>query len=486
MKILHRYIYKELIGPFLFSLSIIMFLFLMQYLVKIINEIFGKGLALFTIFKLIVFNLAWMMALAVPMATLLAVLMAYGRFSADNEIIILKSSGISIYRMIRPALVFGAALTVFMLYFNDQILPDTNHAARQLFQSIRQKKPTLTLEEHIFFKFPPYSFVVDHIKKPLLNEWVDASNLLGPEYQTAKGVDRLEGITIFDNSSPKQTTTITANTGYMVYSKPRKALIFTLFDGEYHDLDIKKPDDYQRSHFEKQIVNIPAKNFELEEHESNFRSDREMNIKMMYANVIKSRLEIQSQKRKIKDEIQKQILTVDKLLKMAAVLPARADTSALASLTKLKTRPARQRALRQLQRNKQILKSKVNVITNKKRIVDKYMVEIYKKLSIPFACIVFVIIGAPLGIMSRKGNLGTAFSLSLGFFVVYWAFLIGGEKLADRNMVSPFMAMWSANFIILAVGLLLLYRSVKESSFIHWEKLAKLFKWKATNVESGT
>jgi len=477
MKILHRYIYKELIGPFIFSLSIIMFLFLMQYLVKVINEIFGKGLALFTIFKLIVFNLAWMMALAVPMATLLAVLMAYGRFSADNEITILKSSGISIYRMIRPALIFGAILTVFMIYFNDQILPDTNHAARQLFQSIRQKKPTLTLEEHIFFKFPPYSFVVEHIKKPLAGEWLDASQLLGPAYKKAGEVDRLEGITIFDNSDPKQTTTITAHSGYMVYSKTRKALIFTLFDGEYHDLDIKKPDDYQRSHFERQIVNIPARNFELEEHESHFRSDREMNIKMMQEKVDKTRLDEIRQQKKILKTIRNQTLPVNRLLERADSVGTVPDTLSLASLSKLKTRPARQRALRQLQRNIQSLAGKMNIIAQKERIMDKYKVEIYKKISIPFACLIFIIIGAPLGIMSRKGNIGTAVSLSLGFFVLYWAFLIGGEKLADRNMVSPFMAMWSANFLILGIGLILLTRSVKESSFIHWEKLRRLFKF---------
>ncbi|MEJ2053488.1 MAG: LptF/LptG family permease, partial [Calditrichaceae bacterium] len=127
MKLLNKYIIKEHIAPFIFALSVIMFILLMNFLVKYIGQIFGKGLGFITIFKLITLNLAWMLALAVPMATLVAVLMAYGRFSADNEITILKSSGISIYKIIRPSLYLGIFLTIIMIYFSDQILPESNH-----------------------------------------------------------------------------------------------------------------------------------------------------------------------------------------------------------------------------------------------------------------------------------------------------------------------------------------------------------------------
>jgi lipopolysaccharide export system permease protein len=150
MKKLNIYIIKEHIAPFFFALSVIMFILLMNFLVKHIGEIFGKGLGFTIIFKLIVLNLAWMLALAVPMATLVAVLMAYGRFSADNEITILKSSGISIFKIIRPSLYLGIILFLIMIYFSDQILPESNHQAKQTFRAVREKKPTLQLEEHIF------------------------------------------------------------------------------------------------------------------------------------------------------------------------------------------------------------------------------------------------------------------------------------------------------------------------------------------------
>jgi len=105
---------------------------------------------------------------------------------------------------------------------------------------------------------------------------------------------------------------------------------------------------------------------------------------------------------------------------------------------------------------------------------NKFLVEVHKKFSIPFACLVFVIIGAPLGIMAKRGGLAVGSGLSLGFFVLYWAFLIGGEELADRGYISAFLAMWSANIIIGALGIYIIIRSTKETTFISWEWTNKL------------
>jgi lipopolysaccharide export system permease protein len=105
---------------------------------------------------------------------------------------------------------------------------------------------------------------------------------------------------------------------------------------------------------------------------------------------------------------------------------------------------------------------------------NKFMVEVHKKFSIPFACLVFVIIGAPLGIMAKRGGLAVGSGLSLGFFVLYWAFLIGGEELADRGYISAFVAMWSANILLGAVGVYIIIKSSKETVFISWEWTKKL------------
>jgi lipopolysaccharide export system permease protein len=113
------------------------------------------------------------------------------------------------------------------------------------------------------------------------------------------------------------------------------------------------------------------------------------------------------------------------------------------------------------------------IITNKKD-VNRFWVEIHKKYSIPAACIVFILLGAPLGTMTRKGGFGMAAGISLIFFLIYWAFLIGGEKLADRGLISPFWGMWSANFLMAALGIWLLVKSARERVTISFDWLQKL------------
>jgi lipopolysaccharide export system permease protein len=94
--------------------------------------------------------------------------------------------------------------------------------------------------------------------------------------------------------------------------------------------------------------------------------------------------------------------------------------------------------------------------------MNKYNIEIYKKYSIPVASLAFILIGAPLGVISKRGGMGMAIAISIFLFTVYWAFLIGGEDLADRNMVSPFWAMWGANILLGGIGLYLLFIVVTE------------------------
>ncbi|MBN1406261.1 MAG: LptF/LptG family permease [Calditrichaceae bacterium] len=478
MKKLNIYIIKEHIAPFLFALSVIMFILLMNFLVKHIDEIFGKGLGFIIIFKLIVLNLSWMLALAVPMATLVAVLMAYGRFSADNEITILKSSGISIFKIIRPSLYLGVILTVIMIYFSDQILPESNHQAKKTFRAVREKKPTLQLEEHIFYEIQRYNFLVDNIEKPLPDEWLDLSSMLGPEYNNQETLDRLKNISLFDRSDPKKLVTIIADEGYMVYSPARRRLIFTLYNGEFHEYDNEKADEYQRSYFNKHTVYIPAEDFELEEKNSDYRSDREMNIKMMTEKVDEYKKRIQSEQKKVSRLMNDNFIQIDKLLAAKGVskISQISDSLISSGISKQKWIAAMNKASRIAERNLQQMKTKTALINQQKKNINRYEVEIYKKISIPFASIVFVLIGAPLGVMSRKGSMGVAISISIGFFLLYWAFLIGGEDLADRRFVTPFLAMWSPNIIVGIGGLYLSWRAVKEVSFINWDRLRKFTK----------
>lgn len=144
------YILKRHVGPFIFAMVVITFIFLLQFLMQSMDQIVGKGLTLFVIFQLIVFNLAWIVVLAVPMSVLVAVLMAFGGLSSYNEVTAIKGSGIGLIKMMLP--VFIASIFVFYLLelFDNDVLPNANHRAKTLMIDINRKKPTFVIERTVF------------------------------------------------------------------------------------------------------------------------------------------------------------------------------------------------------------------------------------------------------------------------------------------------------------------------------------------------
>jgi lipopolysaccharide export LptBFGC system permease protein LptF len=152
------------------------------------------------------------------------------------------------------------------------------------------------------------------------------------------------------------------------------------------------------------------------------------------------------------------------------------DTLLFAGINRAIWRKATETAYRKVSRLYQSLRVSDSRISSHKESINRYLVEVHKKFSIPFASIVFVLIGAPLGIAARKGSLGVGATLSILFFLIYWACLILGEDLADRRLLTPLLAMWFPNLLIGAAGFYLTWRTVKESKMIKWDKILDLWK----------
>jgi lipopolysaccharide export system permease protein len=469
MFLLARYIIKEHIGPFLFSLAVIMFVFVTKFIVQYIGRIFGKGLSLFTILEFVYLNLAWMFALAVPMSVLVAALMAFGRLSSDNEITILKTSGISLYKIIRPVLISTILLTIFMYWFNDQLLPEYNHRARLLFSSISRKKPTLQLEQGIYMTLGKYSILIQEIERSLGREVVEKSDILGPDY-SEDAADRLKKITIFDRSSTDMQRTVIANSGRLVFDKERERLVFTLFEGEIHEINTRDYSEYRRMQFSVNNFYIPAPELVFRREEDEYRSDREMSVKMMHAEVQKFRKSIGNAQENMKQILQQYYPHPDSLQLRVTTANLLANHP---SIRNEDIQTLRSKSIRKTQAVIQKLENEKNNIDYYQKQIYRFQVEIHKKFSIPFASIVFILIGTPLGIKARRGSLGVGVTFSIGFFLLYWVFLIGGEELADRQLLSPFVAMWLPNIIVGSFGLYLTYRVVKETTFFRWERLPK-------------
>jgi lipopolysaccharide export system permease protein len=472
MKLLTKYVIKEHLPPFFFALSVIMFILLMNFVLRWITVLFGKGLSFRLIMELVFYNLAWMLALAVPMSVLVAALMAFGRLSGDNEITILKSSGVSIYKIIRPAILFSIVIMVAMIYFNDKILPNANHRARKMFSNIQHKKPTLNLEPGIFFKINDgkYTVQVEQISKGISEK----SNLTGPELSSDDVPDRLYNITIFDYSNPASQDIITAKEGYMVYSPIHKKLVFNLFDGEYHNYDLQNNTEYRRMPFKINKINIDAQDFEYEEQEDNYRSDREMDVSMMMAEVNKSRKGLEETYNRIVQRIDNNLASMHSIIMDDSTDSDSTESAAIFELAAIDSNiwlDGINRAERKISRINHENRTSKSICRDKLSTMSKYWVEIHKKFSIPFSSLVFILIGAPLGIAARKGSMGVGATLSIAFFLIYWICLILGEDLADRRLLSPFLAMWFPNIVIGIFGAYLTWRAVKETTVIQWDKL---------------
>jgi lipopolysaccharide export system permease protein len=435
MKILYRYVFREHVGPFFFGLSVIMFILVMDFILEVLNMIIGKGLNAFIILQVFVLNLAWMLALAVPMAVLVATLMAFGRLSQDNEITALKASGVSIYRLVLPALVASVVMAVGMAFFNDRVLPELNHHARLLMTDIHQKRPTWNLKENVFIDdIPGYNILIKKID---------------PHSSDVRGV------TIYDLKKRRMPRTIIAEKGRVEFTPDGNTLIFRLFNGEIHEIDEKEPQRYRRITFDKQTIYIHDIGSRLIRSQSDYRTDREKTAAQMMEDVRKSEAEVAGATQKIRQVATSAWEKVTKNEQSEDTLSG--ETIVLDRLIK-----ENRIVLNEILSAKQDVK-------NKRRFINSLMVEVHKKFALAAACIAFVLLGAPLGIMAKKGGMAVGLGLSLGFFVLYWAFLIGGEELADRQLIPAFWAMWSANILIGGAGLYILVKSAKEAKFISWE-----------------
>jgi lipopolysaccharide export system permease protein len=429
-----------------------MFIFLLQFVMKFIDQLVGKGLTAWLIMELVALNLSWMLVLAVPMSVLVATLMAFGELSSTNEITAMKAGGVSIYRMMAPVLFAGVLIGLVMVWFNNDVLPESNHRLKALTTDIRRKKPTIALVDGVFSQdIPGYSLLV----------------------RKASPTGDLAGITLYDFTNPSRNTVITASHGTITLSPDYRKILLNLREGEIHELDMQDMNAYRRVRFARHRIAMDVEGFDFERSAASAftRGDRELSAPAMLLVADSLDNVRRGQTAELCDLMTKEMEgTLKGIWDTGSIPPAftgsYAPTSAL-----VKARTLGSVVATYIFRNEAL-----------ERQASQYWVEINKKYSIPAACVVFVLVGLPLGVMARRGGFGIAATLSLGFFVLYWAFLIGGEKLADRDILSPFVGMWAANVIIGIMGIYLTFRTGRETLVIDWSFFQRFVPRRLRNV----
>lgn len=438
--ILVRYVLKELIAPFLAALFGITFLFVVDFLVKILDNVLSKGLPASTVLEIFMLNLAWMLSLSIPMSVLVASLMAFGRLSGDQEITACKAAGVSPLSLMRPVLIVAALISVLMMIFNNWVLPEANHRSVELMSAVSRKKPHVFIDAgRLITQFPDVQL------------WV---NRIDPVSGT------LYGIQIFELEKRGAPRIVYADSATMEYVDNGATLMLRLRSGENHMTDADNPENYFRIRFFSQDLAMKNVDSRLERHDRLYRSDREMPIEMMMDVVD----EAVSNYATLKEEYLKKRLNTLMDLRALVNEDSIVPTNAQSGITQDSIQ--RKRFLQRLRtqeistfRSTEMFYSRLDYEEKRKA---QYTVEIHKKYSTSVACFIFILIGAPLGIMARKGGIGTGILYSISFFVIYWICLIGGENMADRLIINPVLAMWAPNIIIGSFGIFITIAMVRD------------------------
>lgn len=423
MKILERYILKENTKPFLVSLVVATFVMLFDRIIDLLNLIIEKNLDFVTIISVFGLSLPFMLALTVPMSVLLASIMSFGRLSTDNEIVAFKSCGINIYTLLKPTVTAAFFLSLFMVYFNNQVLPDTNHLLKNLRTKIAGRRPATIIKPGVFNEMKNYTVYV--------KERID---------------EDLFGILIYDRDKTKFPNTITAERGNIILSNGGNSFKAVLHNGQMHEREAAEPEKYRVTSFEKFTLTLPDLGYKINDSSTDIRGDRELSSKKLKEKIVKNDKEI--------------IVLHDKMLETQAKIDIKSENENRSLEDK--------RKLKSLRNSVRIQTDKIRNLESKNRMFE---VEYHKKYAIAFACLIFVLIGAPIGMMTKTSGVGMAFSVSSVVFLIYYGSLSLGEELADKGMMSPFLSMWISNILFGVIGIYLVILSVREAKAINLDKI---------------
>lgn len=471
--IFYRYVLKEHVGPFLFALTLIVFLFLMNYTLREAGKLFGRGLDAIIVFKLFYYHLAPTISLAIPMSVLVSTAMAFVRIAADSEITILRSSGVNLNRILKPLLVFAVFISLFVFYFHNTVLPRYNVESAALAKEVSRLKPTFNLYPNTFTDIKDIKLFVKEIDDSFNNNRDKKIEIVG-EDKADYPVDHLFNVVIYDKRVRTKPRTTIAKEGYVFLNPVNEVFEFILLDGEIHEADMTDPEKFQRSFFKKTIFLMNASDYVMDETDpdNTFKSNRAKDIFELDRDINKEYDKIMSTTRSNIDRFHKN------QIRYASQNKSRSVTPRFSEFTPFKSE------INDSIFNTMILSSfnkfielEYKNVSNAIRVNEITMSEIndlkgewHKKFAIPFASIVFVLIGAPLGMMTRKGEAGKAAMVCLIVFILYYIGLILGEELSEDGKVIPVLGIWSGNiagmlFAITSFFLLFKEKSIADISF---------------------
>ncbi len=463
MRLLNRYLLRQLAAPFCFALAALTGFMLISQVAKKFGALVGKGLSWPVITEVFVLSLPFIIAMTLPMAVLLAVLYTFSHLAADNEITAMRANGISVYQILAPVLIWGVCMAFFNLAFVDQVLPRSNARLRSLLIDIGRKKAAFGLREQVINEVPPSKYFIRASR-------IDAAT------------GRLRGVTIYDVGGEASRRIIYADSGSMAYAEGQTDLSLRLFNGSIHQYRPAEPTRFQLTYFSVNDIRVKNVYDELRRNTSeSIRGDREMSTCEMLHVVREARREQVEARRERSELVLRDLRTLLALPPLppetsappdsashgycdwfksvqTLVLPgtAEAQSPAQVQTPKLPNRQVPARSARGKVRlsNWSEVATAADRVREADRRADRYAVEVHKKWAISMACITFVIIGIVMALRFPRGGVGLVIGGGLLIFSIHYVGLTAGESLADRGHVEPWIAMWGPNIVLTVLGVL--------------------------------
>ena len=461
MKSIHKLVLKSYLGPMILTFFIVMFVLMMNFVWRYIDELVGKGLSAGIIIELMSYAMANMIPMGLPLSMLLAAIMTMGSLGENYELLAMKSAGMSLVRITKPLIILVGFIAVGSFFIGNDLVPYANRKMYSIIYDIRQQKQTLEFQDGLFFNgIDNMSIRVGH---------------QDPETHL------LRDVLIYDNRQANgNMNTIVADSGYIRLSDDKRYLLVTLFHGQTYE-QARNSQWYTKStlrhhtfDLQKQIIRMDG--FAMGRSDANqFSNSQTKDISELQHDIDSLELKVNAATTSSYEPLLKEQIFV----RDNSVLPQpdslrvdKRDYGNLMAMDSIARLPVREKEevwdnARTLAKNSRNMFA-FDETTAKDALNQLYRskVEWHKKISLPVSIIIFFLIGAPLGAIIRRGGLGLPVVVSIIFFVIYYIISLSGEKLAKEGSWDAVYGMWLSTFILTPIAVYLTYKATNDSSLL--------------------
>jgi len=459
IKSIDKFVLKSFVIPFLLTFVVVLFVLMMQFVWKYVDDLVGKGLEWYLVVQLLFYVSLTMIPLALPLAMLLSSNMAFGNLAERYELTALKSAGISLNRIFRPVFVLTIFISIGAFYYSNYLSPIINLKQSSLLYDITNQKPTIDIREGVFYN-GIQNFTIKTSHKSKDGKW-------------------LYDLMIYDHSQRLGNTKIMlAKKGIMEVTADERYLLFTLYNGHSYE-EVQKNDGKSRefkpmlrTNFNKQIIRMDLSDFKMVRSDENLFKDsyQMLNVRQLYAERDTQMMEINNKYASLEEQLTQNIFANNSKSNISFVRndslksPVFKDTdSFIKQLQPNEKSILFEETLSTLRSNEALSRGASEEVAMRQQTYASYGIEFHKKFTLSFACLVLFFIGAPLGAIIKKGGLGMPVVVSVAFFLIFYVLSIIGEKSAKEGAMQAFEGAWLASMVLLPIGAFLTYKATRDS-----------------------